>query len=45
MFKFQSKNGSIKNLQDLLDGGYIKIIIKSSPNSQYTNLVGKTFPN
>ncbi len=43
MFKFQPKGGTYTSFQDLIDGGYIKITIKSSPNGQYTNWVGKAF--
>lgn len=43
MFKFQPKGSSYTNFQNLIDEGYIKITIKSSPNGQYINWVGEVF--
>ena len=43
MFKFQPKGGDFNNFQDLIDNGYIKITIKSSPNGKYNSWIGKSF--
>ena len=43
MFKFQSKGNTYTNLQSLIDEGFITITIRSSPNGQYSQWVGKVF--
>ena len=40
IFKFQPKGGDYTNFQNLIDEGYIKITIKSSPNEKHTKWVG-----
>ena len=43
MFKFQPKGGELSSFKDLIDKGYIRITIKSSPNRKFSVWKGKSF--
>lgn len=45
MLKFQPKGGEFTNFDDLIEKGFIKIKIKSSPNGNYKQWEGKIFEN